>query len=252
MTDQSEKDVTEFIEALREFQPNIVVLDTLATATAGQDENSSQMSAFLTANGPVGRIRAAFHALVIVIAHQGKDREKKVRGHSGILGNADVGLQVTADKDSGTIEVFVEKMRDGRDRFKNYFEIEWKGPANIPVPRKITEAKYQSLKSEAKRQEVRPVDPNDEVNRLRDKLVGYGAIGFENGLSDGALAERLVDEIYLDMDASDQEILCERATQRKQLANRRRTPERWGAIYECRAVEGTNRKEWRWFAAPEG
>jgi len=58
---------------------------------------------------------AAQHALVILPAHQGKDAGRKVRGHSGFMGNADVVLHVEADKAVGAIKVTVEKMRDGRD-----------------------------------------------------------------------------------------------------------------------------------------
>jgi hypothetical protein len=89
----SGEQVAAFIEAQRDFNPDIVVLDTLATAIAGEDENSSKAAAFLTANGPAGRIRDAFNALVILPAHQGKDAER-VRGHSGFMGNADVVLHV--------------------------------------------------------------------------------------------------------------------------------------------------------------
>jgi hypothetical protein len=55
-------------------------------------------------------------------------------------------LRVTADKDAGTIEIFVEKMRDGRDRFPVYFAIETPLPgkfAGVPVPRKIRAAEYE-------------------------------------------------------------------------------------------------------------
>ena len=67
----SPEEVAAFIEAQKDFKPDIVVLDTLATAIAGEDENSSKAAAFLTANGPAGRIRDAFKALVILLAHQG-------------------------------------------------------------------------------------------------------------------------------------------------------------------------------------
>jgi RecA-family ATPase len=101
-------DVNGFIEAQNDLLPDIVVLDTLATATAGEDENAAVTAAMLTANGPVGRIRQELNALVLVLAHSGKDTNKGVRGHSGFKGNADAVLRVTADKDAGTIEVFVE------------------------------------------------------------------------------------------------------------------------------------------------
>jgi hypothetical protein len=48
----SPEEVAAFIKAQQDFGPNIVVLDTLATAIAGEDESSSKAAAFLTANGP--------------------------------------------------------------------------------------------------------------------------------------------------------------------------------------------------------
>ena len=141
----SDDQVTAFIEAQRDLLPDIVVLDTLATAIAGEDENSSKAAAFLTANGPAGRIRDAFNALVILPAHQGKDAGKKVRGHSGFMGNADVVLHVEADKTAGAIKVTVEKMRDGRDGFSIYFKVPPAGSEMVPVPEQITEEEYLAL-----------------------------------------------------------------------------------------------------------
>jgi hypothetical protein len=110
------------------------VLETLPTALAGEDKNSSKAAAFLTANGAAVRIRDAFKALVILPAHQGKDASRKVRGHSGLMGNADVVLHVEADKAVGAIKVTVEKMRDGRDGFSIYFKVQPQGSEGVPVP----------------------------------------------------------------------------------------------------------------------
>jgi hypothetical protein len=142
----SSDQVTAFIDAKRDLNPHIIVLDTLATAVAGEDENSSKAAAFLTANGPAGRIRDAFNALVILPAHQGKDAGKTVRGHSGFMGNADVVLHVEAVKAAGAIKVTVEKMRDGRDGFSIYFKVPPAGSVTVPAPEKITEEEYLVLR----------------------------------------------------------------------------------------------------------
>src|SRR5262249_29597775 len=107
----SKDEVIEFIEEERQLRPDIVVIDTLATAIAGEDENASAVASFLTDNGPAGAIKRALKALVILPAHQGKDASKGVRGHSGLMGNADAVLHVEADKAAGTIKLTVEKMR---------------------------------------------------------------------------------------------------------------------------------------------
>lgn len=137
-------DVAEFIEDQRDFNPSIVALDTLATATAGEDENSSRMASFLTANGPVGRIRSAYNALVIILAHQGKDASRGIRGHSGLGGNIDASLHVE-HHDSGALKLTVEKMRDGRDGHSIYFQVPPKGAQEVPVPVRITKQEYEKL-----------------------------------------------------------------------------------------------------------
>ncbi len=132
----SPEEVDAFIDAQQGFDPDIIILDTLATAIAGEDENSSKAASYLTANGAAGRIRDAFKALVILLAHQGKDAGKRVRGHSGFMGNADVVLHVEANKGAGTVKVTVVKMRDGRDGFSTYSKFRRQAPPRCRCLRK--------------------------------------------------------------------------------------------------------------------
>jgi hypothetical protein len=74
-------DVDAFIEAQDDLLPDIVVLDTLATATAGEDENAAITAAMLTANGPVGKIRQELKALVLV----SRIRARRRTGVSGAI-----------------------------------------------------------------------------------------------------------------------------------------------------------------------
>ena len=55
-------------------------------------------------------------ALVVILAHQGKDASRGIRGNSGIGGNIDASLHIEAHE-SGGIKVTVEKMRDGRELY---------------------------------------------------------------------------------------------------------------------------------------
>jgi AAA domain len=156
-----EKEVEQFIAAYQEFRPQIIVLDTLATATAGEDENGSRFSSLLTDNGAVGQIKRAFRATVIVLAHEGKDENKGIRGHSGLAGNIDAWLRVTNAKGSPLIDVLVDKMRDGRSNFHTYYTI---NPAClldrsiVPVPVQISEDEVQRTK--------------DLVQSMEDKISG--------------------------------------------------------------------------------
>jgi hypothetical protein len=94
----------------------VVVVDTLAAAAAGADENTSADM------GPVLRalqtMALDLGCLVLVVAHTGKDETRGLRGWSGQLGNADGVVMLTepiGDLRSGT----VLKVKDGKsgDRF---------------------------------------------------------------------------------------------------------------------------------------
>ena len=241
----SAQEVAAFIEAQRDLRPDIVVLDTLATALAGEDENSSKAAAFLTANGPAGRIRDAFNALVILPAHQGKDAGKKVRGHSGLMGNVDVVLHVEAVKTAGAIKVTVEKMRDGRDGFSIYFKVPQAGSATVPVPEKITEEEYLALLGPTN---GRPDDAKLTFNLRHDTLAGHHAVGFDSGLPETKFAEILVGARPRDDDA---EALAKWKTdverERTSLKNAHGKKSYKGVLCDQQYPTGDDKMEWRWY-----
>lgn len=100
----------------------IVVVDTLAAAAAGADENASGDM------GPVLRalqdMAAALGCLVLVVAHTGKDESRGLRGWSGQLGNAD-GVIMLTEPDGETRSGTVLKVKDGPsgDRFGFALEV---------------------------------------------------------------------------------------------------------------------------------
>jgi hypothetical protein len=146
LTDPEE--VKAFIDVIRVINPHIIVLDTLATATAGLDENGSTMSSLLTGNGAVGQLRREFAALVILIGHEGKTGGKGVRGHSGLMGNADAALRLSSKGEM--IDIAVVKMRDGPDGHHAHFNIEMVDGVPVPcratgIPRRTTNITYDLL-----------------------------------------------------------------------------------------------------------
>lgn len=140
------EDVHEFIEAVRGFKPDIVVIDTLATATAGLEENSSLFSSLLTDNGPVGVLRAQLGCTVVIIAHEGKSVGKGVRGHSGLLGNVDAAIAVSWEKGAPNGSAFVVKMRDGKDGFSLFAKVNVVG---VPVPEWSTREAHEASQPKA-------------------------------------------------------------------------------------------------------
>jgi hypothetical protein len=239
------EEVAAFIEAQKDLQPNIVVLDTLATVIAGEDENSSKAAAFLTANGPAGRIRDAFNALVILPAHQGKDAGKRVRGHSGFMGNADVVLHVEANKQTGGIKITVEKMRDGRDGFSIFFKVPPSGSTAVPVPEKIAEREYLTLTASPTR---RPDSAQLTFDDRRDVLFEHSAVSFDTGLTETRFAELLVGQRPGDDDAqalAQWKTLVEQ--ERKSLQNAHTKSGYKGVLSDQRFPTGGDKMEWRWF-----
>jgi AAA domain len=195
----SGEQVEAFIRAQDDIEPNIVALDTLATAIAGEDENGSKASSYLTSNGPAGKIRDRFRALVIVLAHPGKDEDKGIRGHSGFGGNVDAILHLKA-QDCGAIELHVEKMRDGRDGFSIYFKVPPKGSPEVPVPVRITEAEYKALAVAG------GTDDDSQEGRCIGILRERGCYGWAHGLEDEVMAEAVVEFLTNSRQPADSEV----------------------------------------------
>lgn len=244
----SADEVKGFIDAQRDLAPKIVVIDTLATAIAGEDENSSRAAAFLTDNGPAGQIKRSFKALVILPAHSGKDTAKGIRGNSGFGGNADVILHLEADKPSGAIKLTVDKMRDGRDGFSVYFKVPPSDTPGVPVPVKITESEYVEL---VKGSATGAVTPRMTFNERKRALLSAGRFGFNKGLTERQFAERLAgpEPSPADLGAMAKwETKVE--TERKSLQNAHRTPTYKGVLCAEQMPEGVSgqgKMQWRWF-----
>lgn len=92
------------------FPVALVVVDTVARAIAGADENSAQDMGRLVA--AVDQIREHCSTAVLGIHHSGKDKEKGARGSSALLGAVDTMIQVNRDEGTLCVTVKVEKQKD--------------------------------------------------------------------------------------------------------------------------------------------
>lgn len=80
------------VEAQTGQQVALIVIDTLARAMAGGDENTFQdMAAFV---GNVDRIRTETGAHVSVVHHSGKDTSRGARGHSSLRAATDTEIEI--------------------------------------------------------------------------------------------------------------------------------------------------------------
>lgn len=108
--------LTDAIKA-KNLKPAMLVVDTLARAFAGGNENSSEdMGAFISI---IGHIIETLDCLVVIVHHAGKDEARGQRGHSSLLGAVDTELEVTKISDEDSQErigrLKVTKQKDGED-----------------------------------------------------------------------------------------------------------------------------------------
>lgn len=105
-------DADSLIEAIKASPHKIklLVIDTLARAMAGGNENLAEEMGALVGN--VDRIRAETGACVMLIHHSGKDPTKGARGSNALRGAVDTEIFVAAMPDGTTHEASSVKQRD--------------------------------------------------------------------------------------------------------------------------------------------
>lgn len=118
----ADDDRQKLISAIRakNINPILIIVDTLARAFAGGNENASEdMGAFIR---QIGKLQEELNTAVLIVHHSGKDEARGQRGHSSLLGAVDAELEVTkhpkASKDERLGQITVTKQKDGEDGFK--------------------------------------------------------------------------------------------------------------------------------------
>lgn len=108
------------IAELYEMPLRALFVDTLATATAGADENSGKDMGAVMAN--VDKIAAALPGTHVSIVHHMNAAGTKLRGHSSIYANIDQVVIINRDEETNIRTAVVDKQKDdedgGRYRFK--------------------------------------------------------------------------------------------------------------------------------------
>ena len=99
--------LTNTIREMGEF--DLIVIDTVARALAGAEENSAtEMGKFIAA---CGRLQTDHNASVLGIHHSGKDVAKGMRGSSSLLGAVNTSMSCKR-VDTGQIRLTFEKQKD--------------------------------------------------------------------------------------------------------------------------------------------
>lgn len=89
---------------------SLIVIDTLARAFAGGNENASEDMSAVISNAD--QIRAETLAHVMFIHHSGKDSAKGSRGHSSLRAATDTEIEVTAEEATKLHTADIRKQRD--------------------------------------------------------------------------------------------------------------------------------------------
>jgi len=103
-------DVRDLIAALRALgKVDVVVVDTLAQVTPGANENSGEDMG--RALSHCKAIHRATGAMVLLVAHAGKDTSRGIRGWSGIKGALDV--EISVERSDKYRSATLTKVKDG-------------------------------------------------------------------------------------------------------------------------------------------
>jgi len=153
----SADDISSLMYAIKELKDaikikvDLIVIDTLARAFGGGNENSSEdMGAFITS---CGFLQEEFQAALLVIHHSGKDAAKGLRGHSSLLGAVDTELELIRFEDQPKGVLTVSKQKDGEDGLRFGFQM---------VEIDIEQGSSASLSLDESRKSL-AVQPSDEA-----------------------------------------------------------------------------------------
>lgn len=94
----------------------MIVVDTLARAATGLDENSSRDMGMFLRNFEI--IKEHFECSILFIHHKGKDESRGMRGSSSLLGAADTCIDIRKEDDN-SITIKIEKQKDGENKTFN-------------------------------------------------------------------------------------------------------------------------------------
>ena len=113
-------DVIHIINAVKTWECNVLIVDTLAQVMAGHDECSfSEMSITLK---HCQKIIEHCDCTVLLIHHSGKDKTKGSRGHSVLKTNVDAEIEITREEDFRKLKV--TKLKDDEDGAEFGFQLE--------------------------------------------------------------------------------------------------------------------------------
>lgn len=154
---REDKEVITLVQLARQAVPAgmpiaLIVIDTLARAMPGVDENSAQEVGLVIAR--CDAVRDETGATIMPIHHSGKDVERGMRGSNAILGAVDASLLVQA-AGKGKVKVINDNQKDGEPHRPMLFTME-----RVEVGFPVRSSLVPRLEREGQHEPGRPPDPD--------------------------------------------------------------------------------------------
>jgi len=161
-------DVAGLIKEIKtnQIKPVLIIIDTLARAFAGGNENSSEdMGAFIAM---VGLLQQATDSAVLLVHHSGKDEARGQRGHSSLLGAVDSELELMKLSEDDSVhrvgQLTITKQKDGEDGLKFLFHMESVSLSAIdPDNNSLALVPVDEANAPAKKRPQRALNQNDKA-----------------------------------------------------------------------------------------
>jgi archaellum biogenesis ATPase FlaH len=152
LTEKKGPDLVALVGLIKQYNPKVIIIDTLSMAFPGIDENTAEGMGRVVA---VCRMLASKGAAVILIHHDTKAEGDTPRGHSLLDGALDMKLKLIKDDNSGVISGKLGKNRNGSLEWFPAFRI---GISELGVDEdgdKITAAYADEIKGTAPKKKDR-------------------------------------------------------------------------------------------------
>jgi KaiC/GvpD/RAD55 family RecA-like ATPase len=182
-------------EAAERFPIKLVVIDTLARAMAGGNENASDaMGAFIR---NVDRIRQETGAHVLIVHHSGKDAAKGARGHSSLRAATDTEIELTSDGDTGIKTACIKKQKDGEEGIQFVFRLDGliigKDEDGDPIRSCVVHHEEAGACGSTKSKKGKPPSPEQQaaLDILRNIMIEKGRSVTHNAIPRGVTAVTL-------------------------------------------------------------
>jgi hypothetical protein len=167
----------------------LVVVDTLARAFGGGNENASEDMGALVANSDM--IRDQTKACVLYIHHCGKDAARGSRGHSSLKAATDTEIEVTCCEKVSTARVGRQRDLEGGDRFA--FQLEQVALGTNKRGKPVTSCVVVAVDAPAAPDAGTPLTDNEKI-ALRTLDQAMKADGLRATVSDDGTERSVVRE----------------------------------------------------------